>query len=111
MAINPTGFHVSFGKRELEAEPDDYLRAGYPRIPSASRPRVLRRTSSMSSAYGKGARTLERNYRYRSDGAAVPLLSLPEQADTWFKAFQKPRDVRRAGLAKAHPARPRKSSI
>ena len=48
----------------------------------------------MLIAYAKGARTFERHVDIDSDGAAVsPYCSLPEQADTWFKAFHKAKEM------------------
>ncbi len=46
--------------------------------------------SSMLIAYAKGARTFERHVDIQADGVAIsPYCSLPEQVDTWFKAFQR----------------------
>ena len=51
-------------------------------------------TSSMLIAYGKGARTFERHIDIDSDGIKVsPYCSLPHQIDTWFKAFNKAREM------------------
>ncbi|MGI9089291.1 MAG: N-acetylneuraminate synthase family protein [Chthoniobacterales bacterium] len=45
---------------------------------------------SIGIAYGKGARTFERHIDISSDGFQVASYSsLPEQLDTWFKAFHK----------------------
>jgi N-acetylneuraminate synthase len=45
-------------------------------------------TTSIQIAYGKGARTFERHIDIESDGACVAKYSsLPQQLDTWFKAF------------------------
>lgn len=45
---------------------------------------------SMLIAYAKGARTFERHVDIAADGIPVsPYCSLPEQIDTWFKAFAK----------------------
>ena len=44
----------------------------------------------MYLAYGKGIRTFERHIDINSDGYQVAKYSsLPEQVDTWFKAFHK----------------------
>ncbi len=46
--------------------------------------------SSMLIAYAKGARTFERHVDVQTDGMTVsPYCSLPEQVDTWFKAFHR----------------------
>ncbi|MFN2476114.1 MAG: N-acetylneuraminate synthase family protein [Chthoniobacterales bacterium] len=47
-------------------------------------------TQSIGIAYAKGARTFERHIDINSDGFQVAQYSsLPEQLDTWFKAFHK----------------------
>jgi sialic acid synthase SpsE len=47
-------------------------------------------TSSMLMAYAKGARTFERHIDIQTEGMAVsPYCSVPEQIDTWFKAFHR----------------------
>lgn len=47
-------------------------------------------TQSIGIAYGKGARTFERHIDINTDGFKVAQYSsLPEQLDTWFKAFHK----------------------
>ena len=47
-------------------------------------------TSSMLMAYAKGARTFERHVDIQTDGMTVsPYCSVPEQVDTWFKAFHR----------------------
>jgi N-acetylneuraminate synthase len=41
-------------------------------------------------AYAKGARTFERHIDIQTDGMTVsPYCSVPEQVDTWFKAFHR----------------------
>ncbi len=52
----------------------------------------------MLIAYAKGARTFERHVDIQTEGMTVsPYCSLPEQVDTWFKAFQRAKThVRRA---------------
>jgi sialic acid synthase SpsE len=48
----------------------------------------------MLIAYAKGARTFERHIDIDSDGVKVsPYNSLPEQTDTWFKAFHKAKEM------------------
>jgi N-acetylneuraminate synthase len=45
-------------------------------------------------AYAKGARTFERHVDIDADGIAVsPYCTLPEQCDTWFKAFKKAKEM------------------
>ena len=50
-------------------------------------------STSMHIAYGKGARTFERHIDIDADGVEVAQYSsLPEQVDTWFKAYQRARE-------------------
>ena len=45
-------------------------------------------------AYAKGARTFERHVDIELDGVPVsPYCSLPDQVDTWFKAFHKAKEM------------------
>lgn len=47
-------------------------------------------TASMLIAYAKGARTFERHIDIQTEGITVsPYCSVPEQIDTWFKAFHR----------------------
>jgi N-acetylneuraminate synthase len=47
-------------------------------------------TTSIGIAYGKGARTFERHIDINDDGFEVAQYSsLPDQIDTWFKAWHK----------------------
>ena len=51
-------------------------------------------TMSVAIAYGKGARTFERHIDIAADGVPVsPYCTLPEQADVWFKAFLKAKEM------------------
>ena len=44
----------------------------------------------MLMAYAKGARTFERHVDIQTEGMTVsPYCSVPEQVDTWFKAFHR----------------------
>ena len=48
----------------------------------------------MLMAYAKGARTFERHIDIQTDGMTVsPYCSVPEQVDTWFKAFQRAKSM------------------
>ena len=51
-------------------------------------------TSSMLIAYAKGARCFERHIDIESPGVSVsPYCSLPQQVDSWFKAFHKAKEM------------------
>ena len=95
MAINHCVSIYPSEDRELELNQIDYLRARYPsHTIGFSTHECSDWTSSMLIAYAKGARTFERHVDIDSDGAAVsPYCSLPEQADTWFKAFHKAKEM------------------
>jgi sialic acid synthase SpsE len=50
--------------------------------------------ASIMIAYGKGARTFERHIDHNDDGFEVSTYSsLPHQVDTWFKAWQKAKEM------------------
>ncbi len=80
---------------ELELNQIDYLRARYPHITiglSTHEHRDWR--DSILIAYGKGARTFERHIDIDHDGVPVSAYcTKPEQADMWFKAFKKAREM------------------
>ena len=49
---------------------------------------------SVMMAYAKGARTFERHVDIDHEGVPVsPYCSLPEQIDTWFKAYKKAQEM------------------
>jgi len=49
---------------------------------------------SVMMAYAKGARTFERHVDIDHEGVPVsPYCSLPEQVDTWFKAYKKAQEM------------------
>jgi N-acetylneuraminate synthase len=51
-------------------------------------------TASITLAYAKGARTFERHVDIEDEGVPVsPYCSLPEQVDTWFKAWQTAKEM------------------
>lgn len=81
--------------RDLELNQIDFLRDRYPRHTIGfSTHEYHDWTSSMLMAYAKGARTFERHVDIQVDGAKVsPYCSLPEQIDTWFKAFHKAKEM------------------
>lgn len=80
---------------ELELDQIDYLRQRYPNhVVGLSTHEYHDWHSSMLISYGKGARTWERHVDIDYEGVPVSsYCSLPEQCDTWFKAFQKAREM------------------
>jgi len=81
--------------RELEMNQIDFLRSRYPaNTVGFSTHECTDWSSSMLIAYAKGARTFERHIDIDAGGIPVsPYCSLPEQADTWFKAFHKAKEM------------------
>lgn len=80
---------------ELELNQIDYLRARYPDIVIGLSTHEHRDWhDSVMMAYAKGARTFERHIDIDHDGVPVSAYcTKPEQADTWFKAFKKAREM------------------
>jgi N-acetylneuraminate synthase len=80
---------------ELDLNQIDFLRARYPRNTIGfSTHEYHDWETSMLIAYAKGARTFERHVDIEADGMAVsPYCSLPNQVDTWFKAFRKAKEM------------------
>lgn len=76
---------------ELELNQIDYLRDRYPgHVIGFSSHEYHDWSASMLISYAKGARTWERHIDIDHQGVPVsPYCTLPEQADTWFKAFHK----------------------
>ena len=94
--------------RDLEMNQIDYLRTRYPHHTIGFSTHEYRDwTSSMLIAYAKGARTFERHIDIDDDGKAVsPYCSLPDQVDTWFKAFHTAKEMcGSAGTQKRMPPR------
>jgi sialic acid synthase SpsE len=81
--------------RDLEINQVDFLKARYPKHTIGySTHEYHDWTSSVMMAYAKGARTFERHVDIEMDGIPVsPYCSLPEQVDTWFKAFNKAKEM------------------
>lgn len=81
--------------RDLEINQIDFLRARYPNHTIGfSTHEYHDWVSSILIAYAKGARTFERHIDIQMDGIPVsPYCSLPEQIDTWFKAFHKAKEM------------------
>lgn len=80
---------------ELELNQIDFLRARYPNTTIGfSTHEMTDWSSSIMIAYAKGARTFERHVDIDYEGAPVsPYCALPHQADLWFKAFLKAKEM------------------
>ena len=92
--------------RELEMNQIDFLKARYPALTIGfSTHEYTDWSSSMLIAYAKGARTFERHIDIDADGIPVSrYCSLPEQIDSWFKAFHKAKEMCGApGIQKRMP--------
>ncbi|MGA9529974.1 MAG: N-acetylneuraminate synthase family protein [Terriglobales bacterium] len=76
---------------EIELNQIDFLRNRYPHHTIGfSTHEYHDWTSSMLMAYAKGARTFERHIDIQTEGSTVsPYCSVPQQVDTWFKAFHR----------------------
>jgi sialic acid synthase SpsE len=76
---------------DIELNQIDFLRDRYPNHTIGFSTHEYRDwTSSMLMAYAKGARTFERHVDIQTEGMTVsPYCSVPEQVDTWFKAFHR----------------------
>jgi len=80
---------------ELELNQVDYLKNRYPgHVIGLSTHEHADWEASMLIAYAKGARTFERHIDIDADGIKVsPYCSLPEQVDTWFKAYNRAKNM------------------
>ncbi len=93
--------------KELELNQIDFLKNRYPNhIIGFSTHEYHDWISSIMMAYAKGARTFERHIDIQADNIPVsPYCSLPEQADLWFKAYQKAKEMCGAsGASKRNPS-------
>jgi N-acetylneuraminate synthase len=80
---------------QLEMNQIDYLVKRYPgHVIGFSSHEYHDWSSSMHISYAKGVRTWERHIDIEYDNVPVsPYCSLPEQVDTWFKAFHKAQEM------------------
>ncbi len=80
---------------DLELNQIDFLKRRYPDVTvGLSTHEHNDWTSSVTIAYAKGARTFERHIDIEADGIPVsPYCTLPEQSDTWFRAFNKTKEM------------------
>jgi sialic acid synthase SpsE len=91
LAINHCVSIYPSGDCDIELNQIDFLRRRYPHHTIGFSTHEYRDwTSSMLMAYAKGARTFERHVDIQTEGMTVsPYCSVPEQVDTWFKAFHR----------------------
>jgi sialic acid synthase SpsE len=96
---------------QLELNQIDFLRARYPQNTIGfSTHECSNWTDSVLMAYAKGARTFERHIDIDTDGVKVsPYCSLPHQADQWFKAYKKAREM--CGAPGTHKRIPTREEI
>jgi sialic acid synthase SpsE len=95
LAINHCVSMYPSEDRDLEINQVDFLKNRYPNHTIGySSHEYHSWDSSITIAYAKGARTFERHIDIEMDGIPVsPYCSLPEQIDTWFKAFHKTKEM------------------
>lgn len=97
---------------EMELHQIDYLKCRYPDHPIGLSSHEFRDWySSLLISYGKGVRLFERHIDINTDSFNIaPYSSLPEQIDTWFKAFHKAEEM--CGTAQDHrkPPLPKETS-
>jgi sialic acid synthase SpsE len=80
---------------DLQINQIDFLRRRYPNHTIGFSTHEYRDwTTSITLAYAKGARTFERHIDIEDGGIPVsPYCSLPEQVDTWFKAWEAAKEM------------------
>jgi sialic acid synthase SpsE len=80
---------------DLELDQIDFLKARYPHITIGFSTHEYRDWhDSILIAYAKGARTFERHIDIDYEGVPVSsYCTRPEQADIWFRAFKKAREM------------------
>ncbi len=80
---------------DLELNQIDFLKYRYPDLTiGLSTHEHQDWTSSITVAYAKGARTFERHIDIEADGIPVSAYcTLPEQCDTWFRAYNKVKEM------------------
>ena len=94
---------------ELEMNQIDFLKGRFPETPIGfSTHEMTDWSSSIMIAVAKGATTFERHIDIDDEGIPVSAYcTLPEQADVWFKAFRKAKEMC-GGSAAAKRAPPEK---
>jgi sialic acid synthase SpsE len=90
LAINHCIAAYPHEPHECELNQIEFLKNRYPNHTIGySSHEYLDWTTSVTIAYAKGARTFERHIDIDTDGAPIARYSsLPEQIDTWFRAFK-----------------------
>ncbi len=95
LAINHCIAAYPHSDSECELNQIDFLRNRYPdHVIGWSSHECNDWSTSMSIAYAKGARVFERHIDVELDGQPVAKYSsLPHQLDTWFKTYQKAKEM------------------
>lgn len=95
LAINQCVAAYPTEDSEMELDQIDFLQKRYPGHPiGLSEHDYHDWVTAVNIAYGKGVRLFERHIDINTDGFAVSQYSsLPEQIDTWFKAFIKSEEM------------------
>lgn len=95
LAINHCVSKYPSEDSELQLNQIDFLKHRYPNHTIGySTHEYHDWTSSIQIAYAKGARTFERHIDIRTDDKPfAPYCSTPENADEWFKAFKKAKEM------------------
>lgn len=95
LAINHCVSIYPSEKDELELNQIDFLRKRYPNIVIGFSTHEYQDWAySIVIAYSKGARTFERHIDIEMGDVPVsPYCSLPEQIDTWFKAYKTAKEM------------------
>lgn len=95
LAINHCVSQYPSEDDELELNQIDFIKNRYPgHVIGFSTHEYHDWNSSVMISYAKGARTFERHVDVEMDNVPVSLYcSLPEQIDTWFKAYHKAEEM------------------
>jgi sialic acid synthase SpsE len=95
LAINHCVSLYPIENGDLQINQIDFLRRRYPNHTIGFSTHEYRDwTTSITIAYAKGARTFERHIDIEDGGIPVsPYCSLPEQIDTWFKAWKDAKEM------------------
>ena len=95
LAINHCVSLYPTEEHQLDLNQIDYLKHRYPgHVIGLSTHEFTDWEASVLIGYAKGARTFERHIDINTDGRKIaPYCSLPEQIDTWLKAYNKAKNM------------------